>query len=135
MRIACARVLLQSGNPRHLHRCGQNAFAQGGDLLHPREQRRGYGKLRTITHLDQNDNKSSISQVFSQAPGTSGQKTGADVFWNWSQFVTSPAHYIDFEELPKWQLRFTNHRRRRQPSSSAPPVASNAQVDGSGVTV
>jgi hypothetical protein len=34
-----------------LSRGGQNALAQGGDLLDPRQQRRADGKLRLVTHL------------------------------------------------------------------------------------
>jgi len=43
-------VLLQGGNPAHLHRAGQDALAQRGDLLHAGEQRRGDGEMWLITH-------------------------------------------------------------------------------------
>jgi DNA-binding response OmpR family regulator len=43
-----------------------------GDLLNSYQQCRAYGKLRLITHASRRKNKSSISQVFSQASGPQG---------------------------------------------------------------
>jgi hypothetical protein len=50
MGVAGAGILLQRGNPAHLHRGGQDALAQCGNLLDVAQQRRAHAELRLITH-------------------------------------------------------------------------------------
>lgn len=61
--IAGARVLLQRGNPGHLHCRTLNALPQGSYPFHQREQVRADRELRFVGH----GGKSSVSQVMSQA--------------------------------------------------------------------